>query len=396
MNGLQANTGPVRVDGLNMEIQSRVRRILLLTATNFYGGPERQIIGHALAVDTRRFQVIVAAFTEAGKETELVRRAREAGLLAESIHVRNAYDPRAVRNIIKLINAYDIKVVVSHNYRSNLLGRRAARANSIGHIAVSRGWTAENLKVRFFHWLDKIMLPKSDMVICVSESKRNELRSAGVPENCLSVIPNAVTVSDQLRQPSIDWREHFGWDRPVSLVVSAGRLSREKGPDIFVAAIPAILQQRPATRFILFGHGPMKESLLRQITRLGLTDTVRLAGYVGDLPRELTAFDILVNSSRSEGMPNIVLEAMAARLPVVGTSVGGVPELIEHGRTGCLVAAEDSGALARAIIELLENRTLAEQYAMAAQQKIGADYSFAAQARRFEQIYDRVGSCMTI
>jgi len=390
MKGSRAKIAPAPVDAHNMNADNRIRRIVHLSATNFFGGPERQILGHALAVDKRKFQIVVAAFSEAGKETELVRRARDAGVPSATVSVRHAYDPGAVRKITELIDEFTVDILVSHNYRSNLLGRRAARRKRIKHIAVSRGWTTENLKVRFFHWLDKVTLRNSDRVVCVSRDKKTELQSAGVPEHRLSIIPNAVTVPDQPPDPTIDWRARFGWESTAPVVVSAGRLSREKGPDVFVAAIPEILRRCPSARFILFGDGPAKDGVVEQVNRLGLSDTVKLAGHVADLPGELPAFTILVNPSRSEGMPNIVLEAMAVQLPVVGTAVGGVTELITDHESGILVPPEDPAALAHAIIEMLENRDRIAQYAETARQIIRTDYSFTVQARRYEKLYERV------
>jgi len=390
MKGERAKIAPAPVDALNMNADNRIRRILHLSATNFFGGPERQILGHALAADNQRYRIIVAAFSEAGKETELVRLARDAGVPAATIFVRHAYDPGAIRKITKLIDEFNVDVLVSHNYRSNLLGRRAARRKQIRHIAVSRGWTAENLKVRLFHWLDKITLHNSDRVICVSRDKKIELQTTGVPEQRLSIIPNAVTVPDQPPDPTVDWRARYGWEPTAPVIVSAGRLSREKGPDVFVAAIPEILRRCPAARFILFGDGPAKDNVMGLVDRMGLSDTVKLAGHVTELPGELPAFTILVNPSRSEGMPNIILEAMAVRLPVAGTAVGGVSELIVDQKTGRLVPPEDPAALAEAVIEMLENRDQTTRYAETAQQMIRADYSFTVQARQYEEVYERV------
>jgi len=378
-----AITNPMQLHG-----NKPARRVLHLSATNFFGGPEKQIIGHALAVDRRRYTVSIAAFSEGRRDTDLVIRAREAGVECWSVPVRNAYDPRALRRTARLLAREQIDILVTHNYRSNLLGRHAAHAHGIPHLAVSRGWTRENLKVRFYHWLDKKTLGSSECIVCVSRDKKDELSAAGIPASRLVVIPNAVQ-TDRHVQPATNWRDRFGWDATTQLVVSAGRLSHEKGPDLFLAAASRIRYTCPQARFILFGEGPMADVIRRQAEDRQLAGVVGMAGYLPELERELPAFDLLVNPSRMEGLPNIVLEAMAAHLPVVATDVGGVREIIIDGQTGRLVRA-DVASLAEAMRLALSQQDLAKQYAERAYEHVRENYSFAAQAERYAEVYDRL------
>jgi len=182
MTGKESRTSPRQDTERTADSAKRIVRVLHLIAGRFYGGPERQIIGLARAIDKSRYEVVVAAFSEAGREAELISRAKQDGIPAETIFVRNAYDLRAPKMIADLIDRCKIDILTTHGYRSNLLGRRAARMRGIKHLAVSRGWTAENIKVRLYHWLDRTTLKKSDTVVCVSQSKKGELLRAGVPK----------------------------------------------------------------------------------------------------------------------------------------------------------------------------------------------------------------------
>jgi len=390
MTGKESRTSPRQDTERTADSAKRIVRVLHLIAGNFYGGPERQIIGLARAIDKSRYEVVVAAFSEAGRETELIRRAKQEGIPAETIFVRNAYDLRAPKRIANLIDRCKIDILNTHGYRSNLLGRRAARIQGIKHLAVSRGWTAENIKVRLYHWLDRTTLKKSDTVVCVSQSKKGELLRAGVPREKLIVIPNAVFIPPSKASPTIDWREKFGWDRTTPLVVCAGRLSYEKGPDLFLSAVPEIVRNVPQARFVIFGDGPLVGRLAAQIEKSNLDNYIRLAGFVTDLPRELPDFDVLVNPSRSEGMPNIILEALAARLAVVATDVGGVSEVIVDGQTGRLVPAADPATLALTVCETLNDKSRAAERAERALQMIRTRFSFAVQADRYENVYDQM------
>jgi len=214
------------------------------------------------------------------------------------------------------------------------------------------------------------------------------LSAAGIPASRLVVIPNAVQ-TDRHVQPATNWRDRFSWDATTQLVGSAGRLSHEKGPDLFLAAASRIRYTCPQARFILFGEGPMADVIRRQAEDRQLAGVVGMAGYLPELERELPAFDLLVNPSRMEGLPNIVLEAMAAHLPVVATDVGGVREIIIDGQTGRLVRA-DVASLAEAMRLALSQQDLAKQYAERAYEHVRENYSFAAQAERYAEVYDRL------
>jgi len=157
-----------------------------------------------------------------------------------------------------------------------------------------------------------------------------------------------------------------------------------------LSAVPEIVRNVPQARFVIFGDGPLVGRLAAQIEKSNLDNYIRLAGFVTDLPRELPDFDVLVNPSRSEGMPNIILEALAARLAVVATDVGGVSEVIVDGQTGRLVPAEDPATLALTVCETLNDKSRAAERAERALQMIRTRFSFAVQADRYENVYDQM------
>jgi glycosyltransferase involved in cell wall biosynthesis len=137
----------------------------------------------------------------------------------------------------------------------------------------------------------------------------------------------------------------------------------------------------------LVGGGPMRDALLGQIETLGLANVVRLLGDREDVPEVLDGTDIFVLPSRTEAFPNGVMEAMAMRLPVVASDVGGIPELIDHGRNGVLFPVGDERALASAVIGLFRDPARANQLASSARATIESRYSFARMVREFETLY---------
>src|SRR5262249_6269079 len=142
--------------------------------------------------------------------------------------------------------------------------------------------------------------------------------------------------------------------------------------------------------FVLFGEGALRPALQRQIEQLGLTDRFVLPGFRADLDALIPNFDVLALSSYTEGLPNVVLEAFAAAVPVVSTAVGGTPELIDDGVSGYLVTAGDAEALAARLRDVLayegRRRTMGE----AGQRRVRESFTFAAQAQRYEQLFDEL------
>jgi glycosyltransferase involved in cell wall biosynthesis len=271
-----------------------------------------------------------------------------------------------------------------------------------------------------------------DHVVCVSHGQGEKVRRAGVPVDKMAVIHSAIRV-ERFANPDPAYRDRlldfFSPHSPPTLIVgAAGRLSPEKGFDVLIDAAALVLAGRdeetrgrgdagtrgrgdgeqgaassqdpsPKTQdlspkpqdptrigFILFGNGPLRDALARQIAARGLEGNFILAGFTPDLDRYLPDLDLLVQSSFSEGLPNVILEAMAAQIAVVATAVGGTPETVEDGVTGCLVPAADTQALANAILQILSRPEVRRAMGLAGRERVASQFSFAAQADRYRQL----------
>jgi len=155
-----------------------------------------------------------------------------------------------------------------------------------------------------------------------------------------------------------------------------------------VHAAARALESHPELRFILFGDGPDLEKIRAVILKTDYPEKIICPGFEKNLVACLKGADILVNPSLSEGLPNIILEAMAVRLPVVATAVGGVPEIVNDGQTGFLVPSQDSEALARIIVETAVDGDSRGRVAAAAYEFIASEYTFAGQFRKLTNLYD--------
>jgi glycosyltransferase involved in cell wall biosynthesis len=361
--------------------------IVHLTASAFFGGPERQMLGLAGALPSEYASSFVS-FAEGGRCRTFLSRARAAGFdAAELIH--DTPDLRAsVRELTAFLRGNVADVLITHGYKSNLLGRPAARRAGIPIVSVSRGWTGENVKVWCYEAVDRFHLRFMDRVVCVSASQAERVRRAGVPPERVRVIRNAARLpafADPDPAARQVLRDLAGGEGPI--VLAAGRLSPEKGIQVLVEAVPGLLRAIPTARVIVFGDGPLRGTLERRAADLGIADRVRLPGFRDDLDSLLPWVDIVAIPSLSEGLPNIALEAAAAAVPVVATEVGGTPEVVVNGRTGFLVPPDDPALLAGRIGDLLRDRDWARTFGTAGRRWVEDYFSFDGQARAYQLLF---------
>lgn len=365
--------------------------IFHLRASNFYGGPERQLHLHALRARKSEFNVVVGSFTESGKRPEFLEVIGDDDIATYAFQVRNPYDLKAVGLLREYLIRNKIRILCTHDYRTHLIGFLASIGRDTKWIAFSRGWTAESLKVKIYHLLDKIIVRFGDHVIAVSGSQKNKLLRLLVPAGRISVVHNAIEPGDFAAIPEIDLRARFGFPGDSIVCICGGRFSREKGHIYLIKAAALALEKNSSLRFVLFGDGPDLERVKKAIARRGLESHILCPGFERDLISCLKGADVLINPSLSEGLPNIVLEAMALRLPVIATTVGGVPELITDGESGYLVPPADEAALARVILRFFGEIENKDKIVNSAYKILVHRFSFEMQMDKLADIYNLVG-----
>jgi glycosyltransferase involved in cell wall biosynthesis len=308
---------------------------------------------------------------------ELIARFRDAGVdcrgcsgLGELLwHLRQRRDERPLVN--------------THNFKGLLFGWVGATLWRLPLVITQHGFTPRSRKQRFYTWLSLQLCRTSsvDRVVCVAESIAVLHRRASVRAEKLQVIPNGLPATITLLQRTAD---HPRW-----LAGYVGRLSSEKGPDLFLDALIPLCRRHPELHAVMLGDGLERETLLARISTAGLLDRIQLPGYQTDMRAWWTKLDALVISSRTEGTPMILLEAMQAGVPVVAFGVGGIPDVIEDRHNGLLAAPTDSAALARQIATLLGDKKLARLLAENARRTQLDRYDLPALAERWSQLYIR-------
>jgi glycosyltransferase involved in cell wall biosynthesis len=362
-------------------------RIVHLTASSLFGGPERQMLGLASALPIE-FSSTFVSFSEGGRCRPFLAAARAVGFDAAELTHDTPNFRSAIRELTAFLRGNLADVVVTHGYKSNLLGRPAARRAGIPIVSVSRGWTGENIKVWSYEAMDRFHLRFVDRVVCVSTAQAERVRRSGVSPERVHVIRNAARLS-AFDKPNPANRSRLraiaGGDGPI--VVAAGRLSPEKGFQVLLESAPDLFRIAPSARIVVFGDGPLRNKLERRLLELGISDRIRLPGFRRDLDALLPWADVVVLPSLTEGLPNVALESAAAGLPVVATAVGGIPEVVVDGYTGFLVPPRDPYSLAARISFLLTDVERARAFGAAGRRHVEDNFSFESQSRAYQMLF---------
>ena len=369
------------------------RRITVLhfMPTTGIGGPDRQVLGHVAAIDRSRFNIIVYALSDDHSACPVVERARALGVEGFWRPNRGPLDWGALREVRALIKSFRADLLCAHGDKPHLLGLIAARRAGVPILALVRGWTGATTRVKMYDWLDRRLLHRMDAVMAVSEAGRQGLVRLGLAPERLAVVHNAVDVRGLQQEVGPSARTELGLSAEEPLVISVGRLSPEKAHADLIEAMRLMRDRGTRAHLALVGDGPERERLAQAAAAAGIADRVHLMGQRPKVAPLLRGADVFALPSLTEGLPNAVLEAMAVGLPVVATTVGGVPELVLDGATGLLVPAADPPALAEALARALamtpdDRRRMGD----AGRERVERHFSFEGQARRLEALYTDV------
>jgi glycosyltransferase involved in cell wall biosynthesis len=370
------------------------KTIMHLTATNFYGGPEKQIVEHLMRLENNYYRGVIASFLEDQRPNETLERAKTAGLIHRGIPMSGPVDVRAQWKLNKLLRQEKVDLLCVHGYKACVMGWWAGLRLKIPVLAFSRGYTAEDIKVAFYEWLERRVIGRLTGIVFVSEGQRRKLESFGIRGRKKWVVHNAVSVAslEEGRDTAIRAIvcKRLSIPENSKMIVTAGRLSFEKGHRFLVEAIGKMGKKAKDTYFIFCGEGPCKRDLEKQAYKLSIHEQCRFPGFRRDLNEIFKLMDLMVLPSLTEGFPNVVLESFACAKPVIATNVGGVAEVVEDGVNGILVPPKRSDLLAEAIEKSLSSPKMARQMGQAGYCKVKSEFTFASQTRKLEHIYQEI------
>lgn len=315
------------------------------------------------------------------------------GLEAEGVQtVRIALPTRAYSReraaVSRLCAELAPDVVHTHGYRSDVVDGAVARAAGVPIVSTVHGFTGGGVRNRIYEWIQERAFRDFDAVVAVSQPIVQRLGRCGVPRSRIHLIPNAFDGAGSVVERDAA-RERLGIPKDELTIGWVGRLSAEKGPDVFVDALARLAQPTPAAAFV--GGGPDEPALRERARRHGMDERVRWLGVVPGAGALLAAFDMLVLSSRTEGIPIVLLEAAAAEVPIVATHVGGVPSMFPDGEV-LLVPPDDPAALAAAMDAVRSDPDAARARALAARRRLERDFAPRPWLERHEVLYRSLGA----
>jgi glycosyltransferase involved in cell wall biosynthesis len=361
------------------------QRRILLTSQPLDAGVPRHVADVVASLDRARFGVTVACPRESELWAEL-EGVSDVERHAIAPHRRPALaDVRSLVRLLPLVRQAD--VVHAHSSKAGFLTRLAAALTGRTSRCIFTPhawsfWGADGPERRLYLALERLAAPWCRAIVAVSEYERDAGLAAGVGRSDqYRVIPNGIDVERFSRPPAT----------VPGRIVMVGRLApRQKRHDLAVAAFARVRDRHPSAELVLVGDGPARPAVEALISRMGLSESVRLSGPTADMPAVLEEADCLLLATDYESCPLSVLEAMAAAVPVVASRVGGIPELVLHGRTGLLVTPGDPEALADALDRVLshpdEARTLGAEGRRIARERFSQERMLSRLVELYEDV----------
>ncbi len=350
------------------------------------GGAERALVELALRLDRSRFSPAVYALAPPPPaERSLVPLLQSAGVAVQCLGiVRFREAVRAVRMLAEAWSRQRVQLVQTFLFHANLLGRLAARRACVSHVVA--GLRVAERGRRWHLWLDRLTSSLVQRYVCVSRSVAEFSRTAGrLPAEKLVVIPNGVDLDRCRLAPPADLSS-VGLAAGRRAVVFVGRLEHQKNVLWLIEHAGLWLDRLPEHDLLLVGDGPLRESLRRRLSTLPWSRRVHMAGWRPDTVSIIKASDLLVLPSLWEGMPNVVLEAMACSRPVVAADVEGVRELLAGAATEQIYSPGDARELADRIVHACMDRIWAQELGAANAQR-AAQFSLQAMVAAYERLY---------
>ncbi len=323
--------------------------------------------------------------------TELVDAAHTLGLNAEAVDCKGRIDFKAIKEIRAIIDEKNIQVIHCHDYKANMHGVLAAPAN-VKKIATNHLWTSETMLLRLYEIIDGVMANSFHRVIGVSDKITIQVRRYLLDKKRAQTIYNGIDLdyyrsdgkaTGVLRTQSALTDKHF-------VLGAVGRLSVQKGYPYLLQALKLLKEEFPQLRLIFVGDGDQREKLQAEVKRLGLENMVYFAGIQKNMLDVYRSVDVLTMSSIAEGLPLVLLEALAMRLPVVATKVGAIGKVIDNRVTGLLCEAADVKVLAQQIRCVILDENLRQTITANGRKLMEEKLSSEAMARQYEQVYNEV------
>jgi len=369
---------------------STAPKVLIVDLSKNYGGSSSRVL--SLMARANPGMIALAGLSSGA----VTRQAIQLGLPVHVVASHKA-DPRLLFHLVRIIREEGYNLLDSQNIQSKFWASLAALLTRTSLVSTLNSWYANehgkaSRKGQVYTWLELLTNQSLDLYITVSEKDRQSLLKAGLPEDQVELIYNAVDVNPAAVPGDSEWlRKKFALSPDSIICTAVGRLVPVKGYDVLIAAVQKIASRVPQLQCLIVGEGEREDELCRQIQGAGLGDKIHLVGYLDrqDALSILKSTDIFVMPSRYEGTPIALLEAAALARPILASSTGGIPELVRHEEHAFLVPPGNPSALAEGLLKLTQDRGYADILGKNAQQRIQRKFDLETQAKATWQAYQK-------
>ena len=299
-----------------------------------------------LPADLTAFLILFRRGEKNSSELEL--KLKESGINFEIVTEACAFDPRVIFKIVQILRSKGVQIIESNHYKTHLIALIVSTLLRLPWIAVSHGWTSENFKMRLYNTLDRFTLPWATACVSTGPTIATEIQSMLLGGKKATCLPTALDPSElKEAQTGRDLRSELGINKDLFIFGAIGRLSFEKGFDVLLNACSLLAKSGLDFKVLLIGSGHEESKLLAQVKELNISDKIIFLGQklAEELALYYRIFDSLIIPSRSEGMPNVLLEAAWFKVPVIATKVGGIPQLMHSNLSSWLCESEDAQSM---------------------------------------------------
>lgn len=359
------------------------KRILLVITDLEVGGVPLHLLRLARFLNQQDWHVDVVSLSAGGQVGEML---LAEGITVHTCEANHSFDWRVFERLAQLIEAQQPDIVHSLLFHANLASRIACLLGGFPRNRLICEIQTVEIERRWHLWVDRFLHRLCRTTVCNSESVRKHLHdNAGIPNDRLVVIEGGVdveSISSAQPLPTDQWQT----SAEDALLLWVGRMDPIKGLDTLVDAVANVARNR-AVKLLLVGDGPERTRIQSRVADLSLQQSVRFLGMRNDVHQLIRTADLFVFPSRTEGMPNALLEAMAGRLPIVATDVPGCRDLVTNGKTGRLVKVDDAQALANAIDVALADQQATMEMSVKAWHYVCTHHSATMCHHAYENIY---------
>ena len=365
-----------------MSRHQQSRKIEFLITDLDPGGAERALLRIGGGLATLGWDVSVCSLMPAG---ELASEFRRLSIPVKSVGMKSFRSILHCRRLVRHLREIRPDILQTFLFHANVLGRLSGQIAGVPVICSGIRVAERRSKARL--WLDRLTDRMVDCHICVSETVRDFSHRVGrLPGDKLQVIGNGVDAAlfNHVKKAELS---EFGIPADARVLLFVGRLDPQKNPDLLVEMMRKLASANPAVHLLLVGDGIMRGSLQQSVIQSGLRKQVHFAGQQKNVAGLMKAADILILPSRWEGLPNVILEAMATGLPVIASDVDGSGELIKSGQTGELFHVGDLDGLLAAVQRSLDEPQRAALMAAAAQNDVIRARTWDAVIAQYDRLY---------